>query len=117
MIRFTFISDSTIKNKEGWMIDDIVASYVDPIHCIGGINEISMENEINIYPNPSNYAFTIETPTLSTIEISTIHGQRIKSLASTGTKTNIDVSEFPNGVYIVEVKTEKGIAVKKFIKE
>lgn len=32
-------------------------------------------------------------------------------------KTEIDVSEFPSGVYVVEVKTEKGVAVKKFVKE
>ena len=29
----------------------------------------------------------------------------------------MDVSDLPRGVYIVEVKSDKGIAVKKFIKE
>jgi len=83
--------------------------------------------KISLYPNPATNTLTIETPQQSTIKISNTEGQLIKTLASTGTKTNVDhvgyssyivdVSEFPNGVYIVEVKTEKGIAVKKFVKE
>jgi hypothetical protein len=32
-------------------------------------------------------------------------------------KTNIDVSALPSGVYFVKVKTEKGTAVEKFVKE
>ena len=84
------------------------AGYASP--CI-------VSSNISIYPNPANNNLTIETPQTSKIEISTIHGQLIKTLASTGTKTNIDVSEFPSGVYIVEVKTGKRIAIKKFVKE
>ena len=34
-----------------------------------------------------------------------------------GNKTNVDVSALPCGVYVVEVKTEKGVEVKKFVKE
>jgi hypothetical protein len=33
------------------------------------------------------------------------------------TTNKIDISSFPSGVYVVEVRTEKGIAVKKFVKE
>ena len=50
-----------------------------------------------------------------------------KNFKMQGNKTNVDhvgyssyvvdVSSFPNGVYIREVKTEKGIAVRKVIKE
>ena len=32
-------------------------------------------------------------------------------------KTSIDVSTFSSGVYVVEVRTENGIEVKKFLKE
>jgi hypothetical protein len=32
-------------------------------------------------------------------------------------KTNIDISAFAKGVYFVKLKTEKGVAVKKFVKE
>ena len=84
-----------------------------------GINECMNSSKINIqlYPNPTTDNITIETPSLSTIEISNIQGQLIKTLATSGTKTNIDVSALPCGVYVVQVKTEKGVAVKKFIKE
>jgi len=92
---------------------DTVTVFVSP----NGINEFGSEDQIKIYPNPSSDNLTIEAPPQSTIEISSIQGQLIKTLAASGTKTNINVSELPSGVYVVEVRTEKGVAVKKFIKE
>ena len=80
-------------------------------------NFVSQNISFKIYPNPTTENLTIETSQSSTIEISNIQGQLIKTLKTTGTKTNLNVSSFPSGVYIVEVKTEKGIAVKKFVKE
>ena len=84
-------------------------------------------SQINIFPNPSAGNISIESPAQAIIEISNIQGQLIKTLAASGAKTNVDhiglssyvvdVSALPCGVYIVEVRTEKGVAVKKFIKE
>ena len=93
-----------------------------------GITENNLNDKsIKIYPNPATDNLIIETAQPSTIEISNIQGQLIKTLLTTGNKTNVDhvgyssyvvdVSTFPSGVYIVEVKTEKGVAVKKFVKE
>lgn len=73
--------------------------------------------QLKIYPNPTANNITIEVLQHATINILTIQGQLIKTLITTGNKTNIDVSAFPCGVYIVEAKTEKGITVKKFVKE
>jgi hypothetical protein len=70
-----------------------------------------------ISPNPVINNLSIESPMQATIEIISIQGQLIKTIASTGLKTSIDVSAFPCGVYLVEVRTEKGIAVQKFVKE
>ena len=95
---------------------------------ITNINDVNeLKNKLNIFPNPSSDNIIIESPPQSTIEISNIEGQLIKTLAASGTKTNIDhvgwssyvvdISALPCGVYVVQVKTEKGVAVKKFIKE
>jgi predicted outer membrane repeat protein len=72
---------------------------------------------IAIYPNPATDDLTIVSPQAAIIEISNIQGQLVKTFTTTGNKTNIDVSALLSGVYIVEVRTDKGVAVSKFIKE
>ena len=88
---------------------------------------IKNASRFSLFPNPASNTLTIETPSPSTIKISTIQDQLIKTIATNGSKINVDhvgyssyvvnVSAWPDGVYLVEVRTEKGIAVKKFIKE
>ncbi len=87
-----------------------------PIETVG-IKDINNANNIAIYPNPATNTLTIETPQAAVIEITNIQGQLIKTLTTTGNKTNIDVSALPGGVYILQAKTEKGVVVNKFIKD
>jgi photosystem II stability/assembly factor-like uncharacterized protein len=88
------------------------------LSVLTGIKEINNnESSIAVYPNPAINNLTIESPQKAVIEITNIQGQLIKTIVASSCKTNVDVSALPSGVYVVEVKTEKGIAVKKFIKE
>jgi hypothetical protein len=82
-----------------------------------GIHELRNSFNYFVYPNPSTNNITIESPQDAVIEITNIQGQLVKTFTTTGNKTNIDVSALPSGVYVVEVKTAKGVAVSKFIKE
>jgi hypothetical protein len=75
------------------------------------------ETAINIFPNPTNDNLTIETTQKATIEILNIQGQIIKTAKSDGKETTIDLRNLSSGVYIIKAKTERGVAVKKFIKE
>lgn len=86
-------------------------------NTITGINIYSNDNSFYIFPNPAINNITLAVKQKATIEISNIEGQLLKTLSTSGNKINIDVSALPCGVYVVEVKTEKGVAVKKFIKE
>lgn len=89
-----------------------------PLSELTGIKEVDNTlGNIAVYPNPSVNNLTIESPQGSIIEITNMQGQLIKSIANTFNKTNVDVSAFPSGVYIVEVKTQNGVGVKKFVKE
>ncbi|MGD0712071.1 MAG: T9SS type A sorting domain-containing protein [Bacteroidales bacterium] len=90
---------------------------VTVVHGTNGIKENKLLNQIKVYPNPAFNNLTIETPQLGVIEITNIQGQLINTYTATGNKTIIDVSAFPCGVYVVEVRTEKGVEVRKFIKE
>jgi len=75
------------------------------------------ESAINIFPNPTNDNLTIETTEKATIEILNIEGQTIMTINTAVKQTSIDVSNLSSGVYIIKAKTERGVAVKKFIKE
>ncbi len=83
-----------------------------------GFAQLTLNNEqIAVYPNPVFNTLTIESLQSAVIEITNIQGQLIKIYTTTGNKINIDVSSLTSGVYILQVRTEKGIEVKKFIKE
>jgi hypothetical protein len=84
---------------------------------IVGIKENIIIDSIIIYPNPTTKNLTIETQQKATIEILNIEGQIIKTLKSEEKETTIDLSSISSGIYIIKAKTEKGIVVKKFIKE
>jgi YVTN family beta-propeller protein len=84
--------------------------------------------EINVYPNPVTNTLTIDIPQVavgsmqeivSNIAIYNLLGEEVYSTTNNKLETtnNIDVSPFPSGVYVVEVRTEKGVEVRKFVKE
>ena len=75
------------------------------------------ESAINIFPNPTNNNLTIETSEKATIEILNIEGQIIKTINTADKQTTIDVADLSSGIYIIKAKTDRGVAVKKFIKE
>ena len=121
-----FIWSSNIgSNRLDVFITKIPSQLLVPDSVLTSVVPLEEKNDmVKIFPNPANDNLTIETSQKSYIEILSIEGQLIQTLppcreagATTGNKTNINVSVFPSGVYIVEVKTEKGIEVRKFVKE
>ncbi len=93
-----------------------ITAFFEP-STVGIAETNTNESTIVVYPNPATDYITIESPISSLTEIATIEGQLIRTLISTNSKTKLDVSTLPCGVYVVKVKTEKGVTVRKFIKE
>jgi hypothetical protein len=91
--------------------------YASDLSSASVTESLGKNDDIKIYPNPATSNFTILIPEKAIMEISNMEGQLIKTFTASGNNTNVDISSLPCGVYIVKVKTEKGIAVKKFIKE
>ncbi len=88
-----------------------------PLSELTGLSEVNFsDNNISVYPNPVIDNIIIENPQSATMKILNVQGQLIKILTSSKVKTNIDVSSLSNGVYFLEMETEKGIIVKKIIK-
>jgi len=78
------------------------------------VNEILLEDDIQIFPNPTKNIFHIRGENISEIEILNLTGTLILKNKST---TRIDMSDFKNGVYLVKFKTNSGTIVKKLVKE
>ncbi len=79
-----------------------------------GIAENSLSGAISIYPNPVTDNLQMQTTLqIKNLVVTDITGRPIYTTAS---KT-IDCSSFANGVYFIRAITEKGVIVKKFIKE
>ena len=88
-----------------------------------GMNENFEENkgEIKIFPNPMSSEFTLSSNEMLfdvSIEVMSITGETVihKTYTSGGYFT-IDISDKASGVYLVEIKSNKGIKLIKLVKE
>jgi hypothetical protein len=80
------------------------------------INEQATIHSLSIYPNPVNSQLTINFDTkIGTIVILDIMGKTVKIITSSS--NTIDVSDLTNGIYFLQLQTDKGLVSTRFIKE
>ncbi len=78
----------------------------------------TVENiDLSIYPNPVKDVLylKVENVKIENIELFNILGKSVKNIQLKN--TTIDVSAVNSGMYILQIKTEKGITTKRIIKE
>ncbi len=108
-LRFNFESDSLDTAKDGWMIDNIQLHSLD----VGSSIKPLPSSLTSIYPNPTKdgHLHLLMDPSLQLEQLAVfnIQGQFLFSQ----TDPIIKLSE--KGIYIVHIKTEQGILVKKVV--
>lgn len=88
------------------------------LNCnIINVNEFLKENSVYIFPNPATTTLSISTEQNefknSEIEILNYLGQ---VFFKTKFKSELDISELPNGIYILQLKNSQGqVAVKRLV--
>ncbi|HXD93994.1 MAG TPA: T9SS type A sorting domain-containing protein [Bacteroidia bacterium] len=110
-VSLTVRSDSTCINAV------TKTNYIEVLACASnGIEKYSGSNEANIYPNPSNGNFIIETnlSEKQTVQILDVTGKLILQ-QTINSKTIIDASSLDNGIYFVQINTSDGLFTKKII--
>jgi len=81
-----------------------------------GIAKKNEINSFNIFPNPSNGTFTIATKENDYfLNITDVRGLQVYQSAFKNQKQEIDLSKQPNGIYFLNIQTEKGTTVQKLI--
>jgi hypothetical protein len=103
----------TVRGVDASGCNDSITITVKVDSCTG-IHEISNNKNIIIYPNPATDILQIQTTLqIKSIDVLDITGR----LLFTTTAKIIDCSGLSEGVYFIKATTEKGVVVKKFIKE
>ncbi|MEZ4721342.1 MAG: T9SS type A sorting domain-containing protein [Flavobacteriales bacterium] len=75
---------------------------------IGGSN-------VSVYPNPANAQFTLDTDATGTYTLRNIQGAVVQSGRLEQGLNQVNVEEFPNGVYFLEVNSAETSATIKII--
>jgi hypothetical protein len=90
-------------------------------NCAVGLNQLSISTQMNIYPNPTNGAFTIDLGNVTNatkLEVYNALGQMVISNDLNSYSTKINIESMPKGIYIVRIKEGNSvIKTSKLIKE
>ncbi len=84
-----------------------------------GTEEIgTIKDQINIYPNPSGGRLNIEmvNTKIERLDIYNSQGSKLKLDDQIKTSSRIDLTQYPEGIYFIQVKTSNGNFTKKWIK-
>ncbi|MGM0625779.1 MAG: T9SS type A sorting domain-containing protein [Bacteroidota bacterium] len=75
-----------------------------------GMNEFT---DFSVYPNPTNGTATISNVEGATIEVYNMLGKCVRMIENAEFQTDINLSDMAEGTYLVRVKTDKGVGMKK----
>jgi hypothetical protein len=113
-LKCIFVDD---KNNipSNWTVDPNVNYVESQAECDAlGIDELNT-TLFNLYPNPANKSFYIDSKiSIEKVSIYDVFGKLIKTFPL---QNEYDVSELSNGMYIINIETDKGTNTKKFIKQ
>jgi hypothetical protein len=103
----------TGNDADSLSVDDVVVT------AVLGLNEV-LASSFSTFPNPANDVITLtnsESTTVNSISISDINGRTVKTInVENVSEVQINVADLNAGVYFMNINSEAGKAVKKFIK-
>lgn len=84
-------------------------------NCVSGIEELSANTEIHIYPNPNDGKFTIENKRNEELrmDIYNILGEKVYSQQLNSATTQIDLGSQAKGLYLYRIVTLQGNLVSQ----
>ncbi|MDR2971064.1 MAG: T9SS type A sorting domain-containing protein [Bacteroidales bacterium] len=86
-----------------------------------GIEELQVtSDELQVYPNPTTGELRVTSDELqvTSIEVFDIYGRTVSTHYSLlTTHYSMDISHLANGIYFLKIQTEKGMVMKKIVKQ
>ncbi len=103
-------TDDEILYTSGELSDGIFLTYDNQCEHTS-VAEVS-ENNVSLYPNPTDGMVNIESTGTMTISVMNMLGQKVIETTATD-NANIDLSGFESGIYMVRIETANGTKTEK----
>lgn len=99
--------------------DDIIGKLTEPevIHFGTTLGLDNRQAQINIFPNPTKDFVNVEGNNMCKVEVVNVFGQVVFSNEVETDHLQFDLSEYPVGLYMMRVVTNKGIITNQIIKK
>jgi len=102
-----------------WTSDNIdLTGCSESIGAITAINEFAEDSKLftNIYPNPTTSIVHLSALNkIEVVRVFDLSGKLLHNVANNAATIDIDLSAFTNGVYLVQISTEKREEIKKVL--
>jgi bilirubin oxidase len=83
-----------------------------------GISNLDLENNFSIYPNPTNDYLNINSPDNKIFSLNVFNSLGVKIYSSQASANlKLQTSNFANGIYFIQIKSDNNIITKKIIKQ
>ena len=96
----------------GFNIDDLTIE-------VPASSDSFITNSISVYPNPATSIVNLSSKdslTFENVTIVDVNGRSVQTFVVNQTQTQINVSDLTSGIYFLNIETNEGSTVKKFIK-
>jgi hypothetical protein len=98
--------------------NSVASSWIAEGSGLVGIDDTEAGDALKIYPSPVAESLTIESfREILSVELYSITGTRIRSLAGRSSSVSIDMNRMQPGIYMVKVLTDNGSFIRKIVKE
>lgn len=106
-------------DPNNWLLNNVGTITIDPTLIALGTNDFANLNQITIYPNPSEGLFTIHNSSnLNTkYTLRTITGEILQSRENALDEQSLNLAQYSQGMYLLELENQAGRSVQKLIKQ
>jgi len=96
----------------------VTTNEAETIFELMGTEDMNLNNQVSIYPNPTKDKFTIQSEDkIQSIEIYDVNGRLMQVTKLNSNQAVQDISKLPKGVYMLKIQSEKSTIKYKLIKK
>lgn len=85
---------------------------------LSGLRDVETMTNLEVYPNPTNGLLSINSSVyIKQLSVFNSFGAKIIDVKISSCNASVDLSDFDNGLYILELSTDNGIMRRKIIRK